>query len=253
MSKITGAMPQKSGCKSQTSSATIIQRFEQSLKAFFPNGTFVKGAKIQQYPVWQEEAHCVSNAVSKRQNEFYTGRWLASQGLKQLSHLQFPVMVGNLKQPLWPENILGSITHDGELCFVVIVEAKLNQHCQQHQQNRQQGVGIDLMHLNERTAHMDELSSMFVTQKEELDFLVPLANQFSLSPELLLFSFKESILKGLNFYLDRFIDLKEIQLLTVNSEVSLISIFGEEFPIYLQGEKVDDYLMTACHLEVINV
>lgn len=57
-----------------------------------------------------EEA-IVARAVPKRRREFATGRWCARQALARLGLPPSAILAGPAGQPLWPDGIVGSITH----------------------------------------------------------------------------------------------------------------------------------------------
>jgi 4'-phosphopantetheinyl transferase EntD len=57
-----------------------------------------------------EEA-MVARAVEKRRREFATGRDCARRALERLGVEAVPVPAGNRGEPVWPEGVVGSITH----------------------------------------------------------------------------------------------------------------------------------------------
>ena len=71
----------------------------------------------QLYP---EEQHYIKNAAQARVAEFSAGRHYAKNALSQLGINNFPLHAGKDRQPLWPNNITGSITHCKNLIGVVV-------------------------------------------------------------------------------------------------------------------------------------
>ncbi len=65
----------------------------------------------QQEPLFPEEAALVARAVMARQLEFATGRSCARRALRRLHVADAPILSGGRREPLWPEGIVGSITH----------------------------------------------------------------------------------------------------------------------------------------------
>lgn len=66
-----------------------------------------------------EEA-LVSRAVEKRRREFTTARHCGRRALGQLGFEPAPIMRGERGMPLWPSNVVGSLTHcDGYRAAVV--------------------------------------------------------------------------------------------------------------------------------------
>ncbi|AXE24210.1 4'-phosphopantetheinyl transferase [Streptomyces globosus] len=57
------------------------------------------------------EALVVRHAVGSRRREFATGRWCARQALARLHVPEAPLLSGPHHAPLWPEGVVGSITH----------------------------------------------------------------------------------------------------------------------------------------------
>ena len=83
------------------------------LSALFPADvaaaeTRQPGAAAQLYP---EEAEHVAKAIAKRVGEFAAGRLCARRALQRLGVRDFPLKMGEDRRPLWPQGIVGSITH----------------------------------------------------------------------------------------------------------------------------------------------
>ena len=65
----------------------------------------------------EERAH-VEKAVEKRVREFATGRVLARRALARLGRTPTAIPVGPDRAPVWPDDVLGTITHTRSLCAV---------------------------------------------------------------------------------------------------------------------------------------
>ncbi|OBC12870.1 4'-phosphopantetheinyl transferase [Gordonia sp. 852002-50816_SCH5313054-c] len=66
------------------------------------------------------EESLISRAVEKRRREFITARHCARQALGQLGIEPTPIMRGDKGMPLWPNQIVGSLTHcDGYRAAIV--------------------------------------------------------------------------------------------------------------------------------------
>ena len=85
--------------------------------------------------LYPEELGHINKAVKKRKREFIAGRVCAKMALKQLGITQFPLLVGKSREPLWPSNVVGSLSHCDDYCGVAIA---LNTHLK--------GVGLDIEH-----------------------------------------------------------------------------------------------------------
>jgi 4'-phosphopantetheinyl transferase EntD len=67
-----------------------------------------------------EEAACVERAVAKRRREFTAGRLCAREALAKLGVHGFPLVVGEARVPVWPQDVVGSITHCAGYCGVAV-------------------------------------------------------------------------------------------------------------------------------------
>ncbi|SDR60272.1 4'-phosphopantetheinyl transferase EntD (siderophore biosynthesis) [Rhizobiales bacterium GAS113] len=62
-------------------------------------------------PLFPEEAAQLGKAVDSRVREFMTGRSLARQALARLGLPASPILRGPKREPIWPQGVVGSITH----------------------------------------------------------------------------------------------------------------------------------------------
>ncbi|OAT66293.1 4'-phosphopantetheinyl transferase [Mycobacteroides immunogenum] len=58
-----------------------------------------------------EEEPLIAKSVAKRRNEFITVRYCARQALSVLGVPEVPILKGDKGQPLWPNGVVGSMTH----------------------------------------------------------------------------------------------------------------------------------------------
>lgn len=59
----------------------------------------------------QAEESSVARAVPRRRAEYTTVRWCARQALSPLGHAHVPILKDVHGAPIWPEGIVGSLTH----------------------------------------------------------------------------------------------------------------------------------------------
>ena len=126
----------------------------------------------------------IQRSVAKRQVEFLAGRLCARAALQQIDHLDCVPAIGEDRAPVWPEHIIGSITHStGHAAAVVGHKAQWL------------GLGIDLENMltlkrAERLAGdiltSEELQRMATVPRDKIALLVTLT-----------FSIKESMFKAL--------------------------------------------------------
>jgi 4'-phosphopantetheinyl transferase EntD len=57
------------------------------------------------------EAAIVAGAAPRRVGEFAAGRLCARRALAELGHVDWPLLRGEDREPLWPAGVVGSITH----------------------------------------------------------------------------------------------------------------------------------------------
>lgn len=69
-----------------------------------------------------EEA-AVARAVDKRRREFIAGRTCARQAMAALGEMPAPILQGEDRAPVWPEGLVGSITHTGTWCAAAVARA----------------------------------------------------------------------------------------------------------------------------------
>lgn len=107
-------------------------------------------------PLYPGEASLVENAVEKRKREFAKGRECARRALTALGVEALPLLYGPRREPLWPEPVVGSITHTDTFCAAAV---GLKRWCR--------GVGIDAEpdealddNLVDRIGRRDELAGV---------------------------------------------------------------------------------------------
>ncbi len=71
------------------------------------------------------EASHLGHAVPKRIQEFAAGRLCARRAMAELGIRDFALRAADDRQPVWPDGIVGSITHTAGLCVAVAAEKRL--------------------------------------------------------------------------------------------------------------------------------
>lgn len=66
------------------------------------------------------EAGAVADAVAARQREFRAGRSCARRALASLGLPAVAIPSGDHREPIWPDGVRGSITHDDDFCAAVV-------------------------------------------------------------------------------------------------------------------------------------
>jgi 4'-phosphopantetheinyl transferase EntD len=71
----------------------------------------------------REAAH-LGRAVPKRAAEFAAGRHCAREALRQFGVVGWDLLVGADRVPLWPDGMVGSISHTARFCAAVVAERR---------------------------------------------------------------------------------------------------------------------------------
>src|SRR5688572_26867326 len=99
-----------------------LKQIYREIHSVLPEGVVLEVARISSciYGLMYEESLLIQNAIEKRRMEFNAGRVCAHRALVRLGVKSCAILVGKKRQPLWPDNVVGSITHDGDHCVVVV-------------------------------------------------------------------------------------------------------------------------------------
>jgi 4'-phosphopantetheinyl transferase EntD len=71
-------------------------------------------------PLYPEEEALVARAVEKRRREFAKGRECARRALERFGRGDVILLSGKDREPLWPPDVTGSITHTGGFCAAAV-------------------------------------------------------------------------------------------------------------------------------------
>ncbi|MBN2105046.1 4'-phosphopantetheinyl transferase superfamily protein [bacterium] len=141
----------------------------------------VKGTLFPQEQVF------IQNAVFKRQSEFIAGRILARQAMKQLGYPEFSLPADTQRCPVWPEDIVGSISHTDHYCGAVVGAS-----------SHYRSIGLDI----EQISRINKALWPVFCTRNELNNLSKLPVLKQQKHAALVFSAKESFYKC-HFYLHR--------------------------------------------------
>ncbi|MET0399062.1 MAG: 4'-phosphopantetheinyl transferase superfamily protein [Longimicrobiaceae bacterium] len=142
------------------------------------------------------EREAVARAVAKRTREFSTGRLCARAAMAALGVPPHPVPVGPQREPVWPDGLVGTISHGGELCLAAVAR-----------KDHLLGLGIDL----EVGDPLDPEVRGLICTPDELRGASAWAGA-GVDPHKLVFSAKEALYKVLFPRARRFIDFLEVEI-----------------------------------------
>ncbi|CAM4265749.1 4'-phosphopantetheinyl transferase family protein [Pseudoalteromonas byunsanensis] len=142
----------------------------------------------------------LQNAVPKRRVEYLAGRICAKQALAKISVTGFEIDSGEDRAPVWPEGIIGSISHTQGIAMAMVTNS-----------NSLRGLGIDIETLmpNEQEQRLQAQ----ILHPFEAEAFKALGQHLS-SPLTVVFSAKESIYKALYPSVKRFFGFDAAKLLS---------------------------------------
>jgi len=73
-------------------------------------------------PFASEAAALSANAVAKRRNEFAAGRAAAHLAMEDLGIPPTPILIGEKRAPIWPEGLVGSISHTKSCAMAAVAK-----------------------------------------------------------------------------------------------------------------------------------
>lgn len=164
----------------------------------------------------------IVNSVAKRQAEFLAGRYCAHKALQQLSSEVHEVVIGNNRAPVWPNGIVGSITHCDDLAICCVASADTY--------NR---LGVDAEKLISNQT-IEQVSSITLTE-DECALLRALPVEFN-KVFTLAFSAKESLFKALYPEVNRYFEFLDARIVKIDVEqnrfvLALTNELTEQLPI----------------------
>lgn len=142
------------------------------------------------------------NAVNQRKAEFLSGRENAKHALLELDVLLEPVLIGRNREPLFPNNIIGSISHSKNVALCVVgLRSELDY------------LGVDVEPII-TSKLMSEIESQIITNAEKrllLKSRLNIETAFTL-----VYSAKESLFKALHDEVRDYFDFDAALLIDIN-------------------------------------
>lgn len=189
---------------------------------------------------FQDERDAVAKAVPARRREFLCGRACARAALQALGRKAGPIGVGNRREPAWPDGVVGSITHAGELAAAVVADA-----------TRARGLGLDIELLDPK---LDESLRRLLLTPGELSHVAALEAVEPAAAKVV-FSAKECAYKCVFPGTGRRLDAKDIAIALDAGRGRFKAVIAERSegagpsPGTLEGafRVVDGYVVTAMH------
>lgn len=143
------------------------------------------------------ESEIVGKASDQRKRHFSTGRLCAKKALEGLGFLDIEILRGVDKEPLWPNGVVGSISHSSKLAGAVVAKS-----------DTLVSVGLDIEMIGGVSAEMWDV--LFNEQEQKI-----LNSLDKIQPDLfttLFFSIKESFYKFQHPLTKLFLDFKDVEI-----------------------------------------
>jgi 4'-phosphopantetheinyl transferase EntD len=199
--------------------------------------TDFKGIEVL-YPA---EMALVEGSASKRKTDFSTGRFCARKALEQLGIDQTEILTDPGKQPIWPEGIVGSISHSSMLTGAIVGKSR-----------NIVSVGLDIENIGGVELNMWDI--LFL--ESERQFLNSLNEEERNIYPTLLFSLKESFYKFQYPLTRQFLEFNEVEFNMKDEQISM-KVLKEDYKMeYRLGELqfhwtlADQQLITLCFLKI---
>ena len=141
-----------------------------------------------------EESTTIERAVGKRRREFAAGRELARRGLRKFGLDAVSIPVSEHRHPVWPDGIVGSISHTRERVGVALAR-----------RDHFAAIGLDL---EVRSAVTPNLFSSILSESE----LRRLSPASGAEEATLIFSCKEAVFKAVNPLCGEFLDFLDVSI-----------------------------------------
>ena len=152
------------------------------MASLFPRGAIAAELREPADPslLLPAEAQYLGKAVLKRAREFAAGRLCARALLAEFGILDFAIEVGEARQPVWPDALVGSITHTAGFCAAVVAE-----------KSRVAAIGVDC----ELAGSVKPELWPSICTSEEIQWLNSLPQASRMDAATLIFSAKEAFYK----------------------------------------------------------
>jgi 4'-phosphopantetheinyl transferase EntD len=183
----------------------------------------------------------ISASVEKRQVEYFFGRLAAQVALSAIGHDTVTLATGPHGEPLWPQGIIGSITHTCEFAAAIALP------CLQYI-----GIGIDI----ESVADPDTLQALLakVISPPEHAYLKSLGRSAPLEVlAAIAFSAKESFYKAVFSHAQCSFDLTAACITDLDSDARRLTLtldkkLSPQFPRYSSWRVYFDFISTQAIL-----
>jgi 4'-phosphopantetheinyl transferase EntD len=173
-----------------------MNNYLNKITTLFPSTVIIVEAQDWDGRIYPEEYKFIKAARIKRQRDFIAGRIATRNALRRLNIYNFPILVGKHRNPLFPKNIIGSISHTKDYCAVVISNNK-----------NILSLGFDAETRDSKIN--DNMMDLICTKNEKI--WLKQSNNYKLYVKII-FSAKESIYKCYFPIIKEFLDFQDVEI-----------------------------------------
>ena len=169
------------------------------IERLFPQGIETYSMDVEGDPdsLYPEEERCVRGAVAARRREFAQGRLCARRALARIGIRNFPLLIGTDRAPIWPEGVIGSLSHCGVYCAAAVAR-----------KGSILGLGLDV----ETVEPLDPELLVLICADSEIARLAESARDAKGVLAKLIFSAKESVFKCVYPLTGLFLDFHDCEI-----------------------------------------
>jgi 4'-phosphopantetheinyl transferase EntD len=157
----------------------------------------------------------LSEWVTKRQAQFLAGRIAARNALQAINSKQentvINIGIGTHREPLWPKNIMGSISHDGDIAIATAA-----------QQNRG-GIGLDIQTVFNQQ-ETQQYRKLILSQSDQTFFQKGNSGMSESQLMTLIFSAKESFFKAVFDHVKEYFDFNDVCITSFNGQTGQLTL-----------------------------
>ena len=155
----------------------------------------------------------LARAIARRQMSFIAGRLCAEEALRRLGR-RGPVGRGRAGEPLWPLNVVGSITHTDRLACALVAAAAAGT----------RGVGIDSEQIDDDASLQAVLSVCCTPRERATLFPGGRAPREDRLVATVVFALKEAFYKAIHPAVGRFVDFDELEVHAIDAAAGRASL-----------------------------
>lgn len=172
----------------------------------------------------------------KRLADFSTGRYCAIKALEQLGIQDAVIPIGEDREPIWPEGIVGSISHCDSLTGAIV--AKSSDHS---------SLGLDIEEIGRVTPDLWDL----VFTENEKNYLSELSEEDTLIQSTAIFSIKEAFYKFQNPLTKTFLDFLDVEVTL--PDLTRVQVLADSIDSssVVRNNRVSYYVELGCVVAVI--